>query len=496
MLSYIKEESNIGFTENGAVTYTTSNADCLDLFATIGALRKADDEEIIRRFVRAFVEDRDLAVKILFFARDIRGGLGERRVFRVILRWLACNEREVVLKNIKNVAEYGRFDDLLVLLGTECEEEALTYIKQQFDMDCIAMEKGETISLLAKWLPSVNASNKETIMMAKKIAKSFNMNDATYRKKLSSLRKYIQIIENNLRERDYTFDYEKQPSKAMFKYRQAFCRNDNVRYSEYMKKVQTGEAKLNTSNVSPYELVEPYLTDEVYYITHSFMRDITKEESEVLNTTWNALPNYCNDENIIAVVDTSGSMYSYSSPKPASVALSLGIYLADHNKGEFANHIITFSERPRLLELKGDTFVDKLKYITSFQEVANTNIEAVFKLILNTAVKNQVKQEELPKKIVIISDMEFDSCTDNANTINFENARKMYEEKGYKLPEIIFWNVASRRANQPVKANDRGVALVSGASPRLFSMIAGGDLSPLKCMIEMLKSDRYKDISA
>ena len=234
MLSLMKQESNITYTENGAVTNATSGSDCLDLFAAIGALRRESDEEIIARFVRAYTENADMAMKILFFARDIRGGLGERRVFRTVFSWLAKNEPDSVIKNMEFVAEYGRFDDLLALMNTPCEKTMITLIKNQFEEDMNAAEKGENVSLLAKWLPSVNASNKETVHTAKRIARAFGMNDAKYRKALTMLRERIHIIENNLREKDYSFDYEKQPSRAMFKYKRAFARNDGERYNEFL----------------------------------------------------------------------------------------------------------------------------------------------------------------------------------------------------------------------------------------------------------------------
>ena len=207
MLNYLKQEANKTVTENGAATHLTTESDCLDLFATIGALRYAGDSEIEARFIRAFSENRDIAMKLLFFARDIRGGLGERRVFKVILGWLAENEPNTVLKNIKYVAEYGRYDDLLCLMCTPCERQMLDVLKEQFELDCEELKNGGEVSLLAKWLPSVNASNKRTILDAKKIAKHFGMNDASYRKALVALRARIRIIENNLREKDYTFDY-------------------------------------------------------------------------------------------------------------------------------------------------------------------------------------------------------------------------------------------------------------------------------------------------
>ncbi len=489
MLQYLKEEANKVYTENGAVTNESTGDFCLDLFATIGAIRRESDSEIESRFVRAYTENKDIATKILFFARDVRGGLGERRVFRVILKWLASNEGETVKKNLKYIAEYGRYDDLLVLIGTPCEKEMIEVIKAQFDVDMKAMEDKKEVSLLAKWLPSVNTSNKETVLMAKKIAKAFNMNDVSYRKALSSLRAHIKIIENNLRKKDYSFDYEKQPSKAMFKYRKAFIRNDGERYSEFIGKVEKGEAKLNASTLAPYELVEPFM------LGYS-MRKLSKEEQKSINATWNSLPDYGSDENAIAVIDTSGSMYCSGKPVAASVALSLGIYFAERNKGYFKNHFIEFSARPQLIEIKGETFADKLCYLASFNEVANTNIEAVFDLILKAAVKHKLPQSELPSKLYLISDMEFDEAVDNAELTNFENAKKKFEEKGYKLPDIVFWNVASRNKQQPVTKNDNGVVLVSGCTPRLFSMVASGEMNPLVFMMEVIESERYAKIVA
>lgn len=495
MLDFIKQEENITYTEKGAVTLRTSGSACLDLFATIGALRKAKEKEVIVRFLRAYAENPDTAMKILFFARDIRGGLGERKVFRTILNWLAVNEPESVKKNLEYVAYVGRFDDLLCLLGTPCEKEMLELIRKQFAEDMsVVKESDKNISLLGKWLPSVNASNLKTKAQGKKIAKALGMTEEEYRKALVSLRKRIRIVENNLREKDYCFDYEKMPAKAIYKYKKAFVRNDTERYKEYLKAVRTGEKKLHAETLMPYELIDPYL--DPCRNNCSFLKEISPEEKETLNATWESLPKLANDEDAIAVVDTSGSMYCTDNPKPAAVALSLGLYFAENNKGAFKNHFIEFSKNPKLIEIKGETFVDRLRYATSFCEVSITNLEAVFDLILNAAVNNKVPQEELPSKLVIISDMEFDCCIARADKTNFENARIKYEKNGYRLPQIVFWNVASRNRQQPVKINEQGVALVSGATPRLFSMVAGDDISPYTVMMEVLGSDRYAGIAA
>jgi hypothetical protein len=226
------------------------------------------------------------------------------------------------------------------------------------------------------------------------------------------------------------------------------------------------------------------------------MRSITEEEKNALNATWASLPDFGSNENAIAVIDTSGSMYWDADPKPASVALSLGLYFAEHNTGIYKNHFIEFSERPQLIEIKGETFVDRLRYVASFNEAANTNLERVFELILESAVKNNVPQEDLPAKLIIISDMEFDSCVCGSGVTNFKCAKKKFEAHGYKLPDVVFWNVASRNRQQPVTMNEKGVALVSGCTPRLFKMVASGTMDPYAFMLEVVESERYAKIVA
>ena len=483
MLEVLKKTANKTYTENGAVTHRTSGKDCLDLFAAIGALRRADDQTICSRFLKAYAENPDLAMKILFYARDVRGGLGERRVFRSILAWLASNEKSSVVRNLPYIAEYGRWDDVLVLLKTPCRKEALALLEERFREDLAALEDGGNISLLGKWLPSVHASNQETVVMAKMIAKSFGLSDRDYRKALAGLRARIRIIENNLREKDYTFDYSKQPSKAMFKYRKAFLRNDGERYAAFMDKVDRGEAKLHTGTLMPYELVE-----RAY--------DCSEEERRSLDVTWRTLEDFTTEENALVAADGSGSMYWSSNPMPAAVAQSLAIYFAEHNKGKFHNHFLTFSMAPQLVEIKGKDFVEKVRYCRTFDECANTNLEAVFDLILQTAAETHVPQAEMPAKLYIISDMEFDHCVKNSSMTNFENAKASYAAAGYKLPNLVFWNVDSRHEQQPVKENDRGVALVSGNSPRIFSMVMDGELNPYDFMLSVIDTERYAPIAA
>ena len=487
MLEMLKNEANITYTENGAVTNVSTGSECLDLFARIGALRSASDEDITDIFLRAYAENADLAVKTLFFARDIRGGLGERRVFRVILRWLADNEPETCRKNLYFVGEYGRYDDLLCLFGTACEQDMLDVIREQLRKDQEAMDDGSAVSLLGKWLPSVNASCAETVRLAKKTARALGMTDAQYRRTLTALRARIRILENNLREKDYTFEYEKQPSRALFKYRAAFRRNDEERYQAFLDRAGTDHAAMHTGALAPYDVIAP--------VVSSFGRAFSEEERKSLDVTWNALEDFTGNENALVVVDGSGSMYWEGRPLPAAVAQSLGIYFAEHNHGAFRNHFITFSALPKLVEVRGRDIVEKVRYCMSFNDCSNTDLEKVFDLLLRTAVKNRVPQEEMPAKLYIISDMEFDCCS-HAEMTNFRSAEKMFAAYGYVLPQVVFWNVQSRNRQQPVTKNEQGVCLVSGCNAHIFSMLKNDSLDPYHFMMQILTAERYAVIAA
>ena len=481
MLRFLKKTLNTAFTENGAVTCRTTGSDCLDLFATVGALRSRDENEIHRRFLRAYTEDPEIALRILFYARDVRGGLGEREVFRAVLRWLAENEKASLVRNLPYVAEFGRWDDVLTLLDTPARKETEQLLRRQFERDMAALERDEDVSLLGKWLPSVNASDADTVRRAKMLAKAFGLREAEYRKALSALRSRIRIIENHLRMRDYTFDYAKQPSKAMFKYRRAFLRCDEARYRAYMERVKAGKAGLHTGTLMPYELV-------------ASAYNVRPGERAILDATWKSLEDFTDGENAIVVADGSGSMYFGGSPLPATVAQSLAIYFAERSHGAFRNHFITFSMTPRLVEVKGADFVEKVRYCRTFNECANTNLMAVFRLILQAAAENGVPQRDLPSTLYIVSDMEFDRCVGDSSMTNFECARELYRSHGYKLPRVVFWNVQSRSEQQPVKMNEQGVALVSGCTPRVFSQIMKGRVDPYANMVQTVCAERYQVI--
>lgn len=488
MLNFLKKESNNTYTENGGTAYRSTESYCLDMFFKAGAMRNSSAQKIANVVTRAYTEDPHKTMKIVFFARDARGGLGERRFFRIAIEALVKTAPDAVKKNIPLFAEYGRFDDLCVLLGTPLERDAISVIKSQLNADVAAMNTNGQASLLAKWLPSVNTSSKETRNMGRRLAALMGMSEPEYRKTLSALRRYTDIIENRLRERDYSFNYEIQPSCAMFKYRRALIRNDNERYIAYLNKVHSGEAKLKADRLFPYDIVRAAIEG-----------DISSEEKLSLDAAWKSLLDLtaAKHENAIAVIDGSGSMTWGMGIRPIDAALSLGIYFAEHNTGAFANHFITFSETPRLVEIKGSDIVEKSRYCRTFNEIANTNLEAVFKLILKTAINNRVPQSELPAKLYIISDMQFDCCvTGGNNDVLFRTMKKLYSKYRYELPEVIFWNVNSRCDAMPVTRSETGAALVSGYSPAVFDMVMGGDCSPETIMNRILSSERYAHITA
>lgn len=500
-------EANLALTENGGAAFKSSLSDCLDLFFKAGAFRNTDEETVTKAVIRAYCEDPSLTMKILFFARDIRGGLGERRFFRIAMKALSAHAPEAVLRNMELISEYGRFDDLCVFLGTPCEKAAVEIIKKQLECDLEAMAKGEKISLLAKWLPSVNASSPETVRLGRLMASRLHLSEKKYRTTLSALRRYCDILENRLREYDYSFDYSVQPSRAMLKYMGAFMRNDGERYRNYIASVNRGEARILSDTLFPYDIVrkclrlcDPYAYDDPFTDDESEdsrEKDIEAftQERAALDALWKNLPSYGeNSGNAIAVVDGSGSMYgSRRSVAPIDAALSLGIYFAEHNKGAFADRFITFSEHPQLVRVKGSDIYEKVEYCATFSEVANTNLRAVFELILSAAVKNRLPEDEMPERLFIISDMEFDECIVGGRNVNlFSFMKKRFESYGYKLPQVVFWNVNSITGCLPVTVNDTGCALVSGFSPVLFDMTISGELDPMSLMRETLDNERYR----
>jgi len=500
LLNGIKDQLNYTATENGAIAVKSTKNHIVDLFAQIGAMRTRSDKDIAKEFELAFKEDKLLATKMAFYARDIRGGLGERHTFRVILKYLANNQLDVLLLNLDQIAEYGRWDDLFVLFDTPAETAMLTLIKKQIKEDMIA----EYPTLLAKWMPSENASSKLSKNRAIKIAKFLNMTPRQYRKTLSMLRKQIDIVETKISSKEWqSVDYSKLPSKAAMQYRQAFLRHDAERYQAYLnelkKPVEEREngVKVNADTLFPYDIVKKVIIDCGWQWNRNKKDGAYKN---LYNAQWDALPNFLEDDDTdsICMVDTSGSM-TCNDMLPISSAIALGIYAAQHNKGRFKNHFITFSNHPKLVELTEDNLWDNICNIKSI--IQNTNVEAAFDLILNTAITEGLSQEDLPSRITIISDMEFDSATSQGwrDTSSKKETlmkiiAKKYEAAGYTMPRLIFWNVCARNKQFPMTI-EHGIQFVSGHSPAIFEAITKGQyLDPIDLVMQTLNKPRYDAI--
>ena len=498
-------EYNVSVTENGAVGYRTTGKELLDLNFSVSSLRSASDEEIISRFEKAFFEDKVLAVKWLFYARDVRGGLGERKLFRAAFR-VVCNYcPQKIADLVSLIPEYGRYDDLWWMLDSRYGFYVVSYVRGELNKDISNYSEGKPISLLAKWMPSENASSSETVHYAKILRKGLGMNAKNYRKMLATLRKYLKVVEVSMSGKRWgEINYEAVPSRANVVYNSAFLRNDEGRRREYLSKLEKGEAKINSSVLYPHDVVHMY-SDTSYW-----SMNLKSKDDPAIEAMWKSLPDMVKDcGNTIVVADGSGSMTTSvggTNIMALEVANALAIYFAEHSSGEFRNKYITFSERPQIVDFsRANSLREKLAIALRYDECANTNIEAVFDLILKTAVNRRMRQEDLPKNILIISDMEFDGCavTNNCNygygrdrlsTRLFDDISRRYRNAGYKMPRLVFWNVNSRTGTIPVKENECGVALVSGFSVNVCKMVMSGKLDPYECLLEAINVERYQPI--
>ena len=494
MLRYIKKElDNRSITENGAVGYRTTGYALLDLNYQVSSLRNTNEEVIGDLFEKAFHENPTYAMKWLFFARDIRGGLGERRLFRICYRRLADLDIGLFKRNLTNIAEYGRYDDLIHLIGISeiTDEWIIRIIEVQLNMDIDRMKANKSISLLAKWLPSENASSHKTKELAKFIRISIGLSSREYRKLLSMLRKYIGVLERQLCANEWeNVDYERVPSIANLKYKDAFMKHDPERRTAYLDSLSKGKAKMNMAAATPVDIVSKYST---------FYR--VKEYDKTLELAWESLTGI-NVSDTLVVADGSGSMTTpvNKSTTALDVANALAIYTSEQNTGIYQNKYITFSSEPQFVEFKSnDSLHHKLQIAFEHNEVSNTDIEKVFRLILFVAVQNDIPQDEMIKNILIISDMEFDKAQtcgwkSHPNPLTprlFDHIKGLYEEKGYKLPKLIFWNVNSRTKTIPMIENELGVTLVSGFSQNVLRMVMSSKYDPYEVLIEQITNPRY-----
>ena len=463
-------------TENGMTTSTSSLNSCVDLFFTIGAMRGQDPKRLLAKVSKAFNEDSLTTMKILFWARDVRGGAGERQIFRDSISWLCDNHREVLNKNIHLISEYGRWDDVLTLVGTkDCWDGVLSLIKTALNNDD---------GLCAKWMPRKGV--KSNI-----IRKYLKLSPKQYRKLIVGL---TNVVETKMCAKDWTsIDYSKLPSLASSRYMKAFDKNDSERYEEYKRALANGETTINSGAIYPYDVI----------------KSLRGGVKEVAQAQWDSLPNYMEGttELVLPLVDVSGSMTvpagNNNNLSCLDVAISLGLYISERNEGVFKDSFITFSSTPTLEKVSG-TLYERVHQMVRSEWGMTTDLEKVYKLILDQATRHNIPQSEMPTKLLILSDMEFNEISTNG--WNYEGcsewtptaqqmAKTMFEESGYELPEIIYWNIQSRQDNIPVGFNDTGCALISGFSPAIMkSVLSCGNMTPYNMMREVIDSVRYEPI--
>jgi hypothetical protein len=483
LMTGLKSEFNWTTTENGAYTYKSTMSNVLDLFYQAPAKRGQDNT---RLFANTYAEDALLALKTAFYVRDIRGGQGERETFKQILRWLYANKPTVFNALAPIVPEYGRWQDLIEFVDSPFIVEL---VQSQLVAD---IESDSGVSLLAKWMPSINTSSKKTRKLASKWAKALGIDQRTYRIVLSSLRKRIGLVESAMSAREWgSIDYSKVPSRASLLLRKAFGKRDGERYGEFLASVQKGEKKINASTLYPYDLVMQYTKNRRYMGYGSY--NSTSVLDATVEAQWAALPNYItSDETALAVVDVSGSMFDSLSPQSVDVSIGLGIYLAQRNRGPFKDAFITFSREPQLITLKGGSLLNAVTSVFEAGVAMDTNIQAVFDMILRVAKQNNVPQSDMPSKIFIFSDMEFNGTENEGRTTNVELIKRKFAAAGYVAPTLVMWNTRNRKAQTPVTQHSNGVFLVSGASPSTMKNALNTKVTtPFDLMLEVINGDRY-----
>jgi len=460
-------------TENGMPTNSTSLNMCVDLFFQIGAMRGQDKQRLINAFTKAFGENPLTAMRLLFWARDIRGGAGERKIFRDIIEYLAANRTETLAKNIGLIPEFGRWDDLLVLVGTPLEKTALTLI---------AKGLSDKNGLCAKWMPRPNVGNREKKRWANALRNHLALSPKDYRKLLVE---NSNTVEQLMCAKEWgKIEYSKLPSKAMSDLMKAFSKNDLARFQAYLTSVEKGESTINAGAVYPYDIV----------------KNLKYGDTKGANTQWTALPNYMegNNERLLPMVDVSGSMSqpvaNNRNVNVMDIALSLGLYISERNDGPFKDAFITFTGVPTLQYLKG-SLLDRFNQLRG-PVGYNTNLQKAFQMVLKKAIESKVSTEEMPTMILVLSDMEFDDSNVGGLTAQ-EMIEMEYNKAGYNMPKLVYWNLASRGdSNKPVHFDKSGTALVSGFSPSLLTNLLGGkDLTPLAMMMSVIESERYAKVT-
>ena len=505
----MKAEATHTLTTNGAYAKNTSGDALVDLFASIGALRSSDETRVLRLYDDAYKEDRLLATKILFYARDIRGGLGERKTFRTIIKHMSTHHPEALKPNLDLIGVYGRYDDLYTLVGTPLENDMWIAMKKQFQEDITNMEQGNAVSLLGKWIKSADTSSKESRRLGCLTAKKLGYSVYDFKRLVRKLRKHIRIVEALMSANKWSeIKYPEVPSRAMKIYKKAFYKHDQERFAEFNSKALKGEVKINSATLYPYDILRDIIdTYAPNYNNHRgyFIKCKKGPEVDVLEAQWRQLPNYIKEDmNVVFMADTSGSTINQCRSIPFYTSIGLAIYFAERNNGPFHGKFMTFSSKPVFQEIKGDTLVEKLESLDTSGWTANTNLEAAFDEVRRLAKEYQIAPKDMPRAIIVCTDMQIDQCEKVSEDWNarprswsfYEDMKVKFAKDGYQIPDVIFWNVNSMFDTFHADNNRAGVQLVSGYSSSIFSQVMkciGFDA--FEAMLKTINSERYDAIT-
>lgn len=487
LASAMIEETHHVFTENGAKARDTSGDALVDLFGTIGALRDRDEAEVIDLFSRAYDESPELATKMLFYARDVRGGLGERRTFRTIAHWLADRHPEALRDNIRLFGVFGRYDDLYALMGTSLEPSMWDFMRRQLADDANNASIGAPVSLLAKWVKTPGVSSKASSAIGRRTARGVRMSDRDFKRLVRSLRRHIGIVEAKMSANEWgDIDYSSVPSNAMHDYGNAFRRHDSERFGRFVNDALATDddgnplATVHSGTLYPYDIVGNILHD--------------KGDDALLEAQWRQLPNYLDgayaNANVLVIADVSGSMWG-SCARPLATSIGLAMYFAERNHGAFGGLWMDFSGESQFHRVEGDTLRQRVNGLSYGHWGGSTNLDGAFEHVLDLAIENASPQEDMPKALVVVSDMEIDA-SERSGWSFYDAMRDRYAQHGYEIPTVVFWNVASRHDVFHADAHRKGVMLCSGSSASTFrSVIDGIGRTPYEAMIHVVDAPRY-----
>lgn len=461
-------------TANGAKAYSsTQGGAVLDLFSCIGTLRN-DTDKAVSMWRAARNEDKELADNLILYTRDIRNtGIGERALGKALLKELAKVDPRKVARNFDTIVSAGRWDDLFIFIGTPLEDEVIDFIKEAWLADAKAMAEGKPISLLAKWMPSINTSSASTRALAKKIARRFNLKERTYRKSLSAMRKYTNVVEVKMSAREWdSIDFETVPSVAMNRYQKAFERNASESFNAYRNALVKGEAKINASTLFPYDICQKFFTSKL---------------TDVDEAAWKALPNYIRgDYDVVVMADISGSM-TCDRYKPIATSVGLATYFAQHNTGAYKNLYMTFSGHPSFINITNKNSLEDIFEYVSHQGMGyNTNLDSAFNKVYDKATETG----EVPRAFIVISDNEIDGYVNERSSSIISKWDKKFKVAGFEgLPKVIFWNASSMCCGKPTmlaKAYEN-ISYISGCSASQFAHLDTLiNKSAYQAMIEIL----------